>query len=86
MEGDWASAIARDSALVWPLSSVRQLHRRRYLMAHTAVELFQDGGDLILLNFKNKRVRSVVRMWLKKKCRLEYASSWLAYDLGEVGS
>ena len=29
----------------WQLGSIKQMHRRRYLMAHTAIELFRDDGS-----------------------------------------
>ena len=72
MQGDWSSSLAKDCAIVWRLSSVRAMHRRRYLMDHSAIELFDDAGEMLLFNFKDKRVRSAVRRWIKKKCPLEY--------------
>ena len=39
----WVGAIARDAAIAWPLSSVKQMHRRRYLFEHSALELFDDA-------------------------------------------
>ena len=42
------------------------------MMEHSAIELFGDAGDLLLLNFKDKRLRSRVRRWIKVKCNLEY--------------
>ena len=71
MQGDWSSSL-KDSAIAWRLSAVKQMHRRRYLMDHSAVELFDDAGEMLLFNFKDKRVRSEVRRWIKKKCALEY--------------
>ena len=67
-----SAAMARDSALAWPLASVKQMHRRRYLMEQSALELFDDAGDMLLFNFKSKRLRSRVRSWIKKKSMLEY--------------
>ena len=72
LDGDWANTRTRDSAITWPLASVKQMHRRRYLMEHSALELFNDTGDIALLNFKSKRLRSHVRRWLKRKCTLDY--------------
>ena len=57
LEGDWSAAISKDSALIWPLGAVKQLHRRRCMMAHTAIELFRDDGDTLLLNLPDKRLR-----------------------------
>lgn len=48
------------------------MHRRRYLMRHSALELCSDAGDIIMFNFVAKSERSRVRSWLKKKCSLEY--------------
>ena len=36
-------------------------------MAHTALELYSDSGDLLMLNFASKRLRSRARRHLKKK-------------------
>ena len=71
-ENGFSATLARDSAIAWPLSAVKQMHRRRYLMDHSALELFDDGGDILLFNFRSKRARSTVRRWIKKKCVLEY--------------
>ena len=57
---------------MWPLASIKQLHRRRCMMAHTAIELFRDDGETLLLNLPDKRMRSRVRRWVKRKCTLEY--------------
>ena len=67
LEGDWSEAISKDSALLWPLASVKQLHRRRCLMTHTAIELFRDDGDTLMLNLPDKAMRSRVRRWIKRK-------------------
>ena len=72
LSGDWSAALARDAALVWDRADVKQMHRRRYLMAHTALELYSSGGDTLLLNFSSKRLRSRARRELKRKCDLEY--------------
>ena len=72
LEGDWSAMLARDSALIWPLGSVKQMHRRRYLMSHSALELFDDAGNIFLFNFRSQQVRTRVRRWLKRKCHLEY--------------
>ena len=72
LSGDWSAARARDAALVWVFAEVKQMHRRRYLMAHTALELFSSDGESLLLNFASKRLRSRARAELKRKCDLEY--------------
>ena len=41
-------------------------------MEHSALELFGEAGDQLLFNFKSKRLRSIVRRWIKRKCALEY--------------
>ena len=40
---------------------------RRCLMAHTAIELFRDDGDTLMLNLPDKAMRSRVRRWIKRK-------------------
>ena len=72
LEGDWSGAISKDSALLWPLAAVKQMHRRRCMMAHTAIELFRDDGDSLLFNLPDRVLRSRVRRWIKRKCTLEY--------------
>jgi len=72
LHGDWSAAIAKDLSISWPLASIKQMHRRRYLMRHTALELYSHKGDQLLLNFADKTQRSRVRRCLKKKCNLEY--------------
>ena len=56
----------------WQLGSIKQMHRRRYLMAHTAIELFRDDGSTLLLNFTDKRERSRLRKLVKTRCPLAY--------------
>ena len=72
LEGDWSGAISKDSALLWPLAAVKQMHRRRCMMAHTAIELSRDDGDSLLFNLPDRVLRSRVRRWIKRKCTLEY--------------
>ena len=72
LSGDWSAARARDAALAWDFADVKQMHRRRYLMAHTALEIYSSGGESLLLNFASKRLRSRARAELKRKCDLEY--------------
>ena len=35
LEGDWSEPISKDSALLWALASVKQLHRRRLTLTLT---------------------------------------------------
>ena len=64
--------LARDGSLTWPLASVKQMHRRRYLLEHNGLELFDETGDTILLHLRSKRMRTLVRRQIKKRCTLEY--------------
>ena len=60
LESVSSGAFARDSALTWALSSVKQMHRRRYLLEHSALELFDDSGSMLMINLKSKRMRTAV--------------------------
>ena len=71
-EGALEEVPESDAALIWSLGSVKQMHRRRYLMEHSALEFMDDAGNALMINMRSKGIRTAVRKQVKKRCTLEY--------------
>ena len=72
LEQPSSATLARDAMITWPLAAVKGMHRRRHLLEHSALELFDDAGNAIMLNIRTKKARTAVRRQLKRRCTLEY--------------
>ncbi|KAJ5080223.1 beige/beach-related [Anaeramoeba ignava] len=66
----------------WPLSSLAQIHKRRYCHRHTALELFFKTRRSIFLNFTSQDERSSVflRLSTHRKTRLSNTFEFAAED------
>jgi hypothetical protein len=62
------SSLSRDPGQLpcWRLSSVREVHERRYMLQHTALELFLVDGTTLFLAFGSKSTRKMILSQLQR--------------------